>query len=119
MFDDSDQPLRTPDLLPGQSSVRLIVRGNVIMLAGGFLVIPLAFESSFGRAENLYMAVLLSLIGLAVGVGCSMILAGSRKRQREQERGYTAKTDVYAKHPELFLVDYRTLEVISRPRNAP
>lgn len=109
----SDRPAEhanAPEVLPGRSSVCLIIWGNVIMLFGGFLVIPLAFESSFGSAENVYAAVLLSLIGLGVIVGCGLIVVGSRKRGRELAHGYTPKTDMYAEHPDLFLVDYRTLE---------
>lgn len=75
-----------PKVLPGPSSVRLIVRGNLVMLAAGCLVVPLAFESSFKSIEDIYAGVILAVIGIGLAIGYRMNLLGSRKRKLEIEQ---------------------------------
>jgi hypothetical protein len=104
-----------PKVLPGPSSVRLIVRGNLVMLVAGCLVLPLAFESSFKSIEDIYAGVILALIGIGLAIGYRMNLLGSRKRKLEIERGYTPKVSIAVDNPGLYLVDYKTFAVISRP----
>ncbi len=104
-----------PKVLPGKSSVILIIRGNVIMLIAGCFAFPLAFESKFKSIENLYAGVFLGIVGIGLLIGYGVILWGSRKRALEIQRGYTPKISIAVEHADLFLIDYKTHQVVSRP----
>ncbi len=103
-------------MLPGVSSARLTIRGNIVMLLAGCLVFPLAFESSFKSVEDLYAGTILGVAGVGLILGLGTILWGSRKQNLEIQQGYTTKVSIGIKHPELFLVDHKSLVVVSRPR---
>jgi|GEM_PF-5480761 len=109
--ESSDQP----NLLPGASSTRLIVRGYTIMIGSGCFVFPLTLESKFKSFEGYYIAFFLSLSLGTIILGLGVILWGYRKGKLEIERGYTPDIKGAEEKPELFLVNFKTLEVVARP----
>jgi len=112
---DSDEPPAQPNLLPGASSGRLTQRGYTIMISFGCLALPLGIESKFPSIEGYYMA-FFGGVGIAgVLLGCGVYLWGYRKSKSEIERGYTPLIKKAEENPDLFLVNFRTLEVTARP----
>lgn len=65
-----------PKVLPGKSSVILIISGNVTMLIAGCFVPRLAFESKFKSIEDVYAGVLLTVIGIGIMMGYGVIRWG-------------------------------------------
>lgn len=109
-----------PDLktLPGLSSIQLAARSGWVQLATIPFVVAIAFESLLGSYEWLYLVLLIVALTGLTGLALALRLAGIRKQQREIAAGYTPSRNVTDDHPELYTVDYRTLEVVSPPRSA-
>jgi hypothetical protein len=85
------------------------------MIFFGFLSLGFAFESDFKSYEGLYQGILAGVVFPGMAAGYGIILWSFRKRKLEIENGYTPRIDIAQQHPELFLIAYKTLEVISRP----
>ena len=101
--------------LPGQSSIRLLFRGTVLLIGVGLLAFPTAFESKFGSAENIYIAVSASVGAILLVSGSVVSWFGYRKQRHEIECGYTPNIKIATANPDLYLVDFRTLQVVCRP----
>lgn len=115
---DANQNRMGPDLLPGKSGGKLMLRGNFIMMIFGLLVVAFAFESYFGSNETLYIVTVATVMAVGVLSGYATYLWGWRKKKREIEHGYTATTNIAIDNSALFLVDYKTLDIISAPYEA-
>ena len=107
--------LREPDRLPGRSSLQIVQRGWTIMIAFGCLTFALAFESKFKSHEGIYIGILAPLEFIGLTAGLCVALWGNHKTRREVEAGYTVQTQIATQNPELFLLTYKTLEILSRP----
>lgn len=108
-----------PSLLPGLSSTRISRRGTKIVMTFVSLSLLFAFESKFGSYEGVYIAVLASLVFPGVIIGFIMQVVGLVKRDKEIKRGYTSRANIAEQRPELWGIDYVTLEVVYRPFERP
>jgi hypothetical protein len=104
-----------PRLMRGASSTRLNRRGIFIILPSSWLVIPLAFESSFKSIEGYYSGILLGLLIGGALSGYAITLWADRKEKLEVTHGYTTRISKAVRDPEIYLVDFKTLKVVSGP----
>jgi hypothetical protein len=95
--------------------MRLIVRGRKIMTTASVLTLGFALESDFGRYEPLYMVLLAFLVLSGIVIGIRDRLRGAAKQKEEVSRGYTCDARVARRQPELYALNYRTLDVVARP----
>lgn len=111
----SDDDLHPFERLGGKSALRLSAYSQFLLVAGGALGLPLAFESKVGSFEPYYISIFLTLALLNVLLGACMSWWAVRKRQLEIDHGYTSWLPMAISDPNLYLVNSTTLDVISRP----
>jgi hypothetical protein len=105
-------------LLRGPTSPQLFRRSQMFTAAGLPFLWAIMFESKFKSIEVYYGWTMAGMIFACCVLSLTTLRLYVRKRKAEAAAGYTPWIVTAADRPSLFLLDGRTLQVISRPYEA-
>lgn len=103
-------------LLPGKTSARLVIQGLRVMVCAAPIAPMFAFESKFGRRENLYIVCVLVVGCILLFGGFAIAARGYRKRDLEIERGYSSWANLVRENNGLVGIDANTAKVLPTSR---